>query len=961
MVIHQLELEVFNAQGEPVEGVAVYVEPEAAGVNSRAEFDAQRQVYFFDHLSTGFYRVSLEHSDFESQSARLQVHPKPTSVPFTLRPLGAPYAFRGVTRVPYESKPELLGVIPAADAAADAANDSGGQTLDGLLDSLGLVREETGQPDADSGADNVPGKRAVPDAFIVRRTQQDSDDSGNSNEDLRALRESPLVEAAGPLFQQEGDGFSFFTNRLTVRFRPEWTLEQVLTTLEREHLRMARELKFAPNTFLVEADPSIGEGINQVAENLVKTGGVEYAEPNLAQAPELDQITPNDYLWPGVWDRQHVRAGDAWQRLHDEHGAAGQFGSPEIIVAVVDQGIKSVGGAAEHPDFQGNVSNGSSKVYKLFNFRLMKADNDEAIGAHGVSCAGVTAGVANDVPAGGTVGFGVAGAAPNVRLMGLIFPATEDRVLEMYLWAAGLDARSNLGNFPQRIAPGADIFTCSIGFGSGSPLSGAARDMFDHITRRGRGGKGCLALFSAGNNNLNIENFRPFGSYERSFSVAASTLDVSRNEIRAPYSGWGKVAWCAPSHSRYLPSGFPAPHNPPNDYGVWTATFLNEGNLPSFPVATTALSDDANPGDTRIKVNSITGLAPGLHLLIGDPGIDGAEPVSIVGAPNPATRLVPISPLMNAHHVGDTVVAGQGHHVNNFGGTSSATPLSAGICALVLSANPRLTWVEAREILRETAVKFDTNNNDPVGRWLDRNGVPSTTNPFFSRWYGYGRLNADAAVKKALEYDFPRDLVIRKDLSDTGVTPSAPSSDSPDIWVRNADPAHDPGALPADYSKAGPHRNPNPAGGRWVYARVKNRGSQPTYDAWVRFYVASATANPFVFPEDWEAQNGVNNHTPTTWNRGTYFIGEVALPAVAPGADFTVNIPWPDGLMPPALAPNGGLWNPHILVEITPQDGPLIGALIHENNNLAQKAVSVVDDDTADVEVSEHSGAGSIL
>ena len=958
MVIHQLELEVFDAQGEPLEGVAVYVRPEAEGEPRRARFDEQRQVYFYDELRPGHYRVLLEHPDYERQSAPLQVHPKPTSATFTLVPRDAAYTFRGATRVPYEPRPDLLGVIPApATAAAEDTADNFGQTFEGLLDSLGLVRAEETADAADSlNADAVPGRRAFPDAVIVRRTQQDFADSANPNEDLRILRESPLVEAAGPLFRQSGAGFSFFTNRLTVRFRPEVTRDQVQSLLERENLRVAQELNFAPNTFLVEADPSIGEGINQVAENLVSTGGVEYAEPNLAEAPELDQITPNDYLWPGVWDRQLVRADHAWQRLHNANGAPEQFGSPDVIVAVVDQGIKSVGGVPENPDFRGTVSDGSSKVYKLHDFMTMKPDNDAPIGDHGVPCAGVAAGLANNTPGGGAVGFGVAGAAPNVRLMGLIFPGTEARRLEMFVWAAGLDARSTLPNFPQRISPGADIFTCSIGFGSGFPLAGAARDMFDHITRRGRGSRGCLAIFSAGNSNQNIENNRPYGSYERSFSCAASTLDPARNEIRAFYSGWGKVAWCAPSNSTV-----PVLHNPPNSYAVWTASFLNQGNLPSFPATTTALSDDANPGDTQIRVDSVSGLAAGLGLLIGDPGVDGGEPVRIQGPPDPVTRLVPISPLINDHRAGESVVAGDRHHVNSFGGTSSATPLSAGICALVLSANPRLTWVEVREILRETAVKFDTGNNHPVGRWLDRQGVPSNTSgqpPVFSRWYGYGRLDADAAVKAALEYDFPRDLMIRKDLADTGDVPSAPSSDSPDIWVRNADPAHDPGALPSDFSEAGPHQNPNPTGGRWIYARVKNRGSKPTYDAWVRFYVASATDNPFVFPDDWEAHNGPLS--PTTWERGTYFIGEVALPAVAPGADFTVNIPWPDGLMPPALAPDGGAWNPHILVEITPQDGPLTGAHIHENNNLAQKAVSVADDST-DVVDSEHSATGSIV
>ena len=42
-----------------------------------------------------------------------------------------------------------------------------------------------------------------------------------------------------------------------------------------------------------------------------------------------------------------------------------------------------------------------------------------------------------------------------------------------------------------------------------------------------------------------------------------------------------------------------------------------------------------------------------------------------------------------------------------FGGTSSSTPMVSGIAALMLSANPALTWIEIRHILRETAVPIN--------------------------------------------------------------------------------------------------------------------------------------------------------------------------------------------------------------------------------------------------------------
>ncbi|MEO1257414.1 MAG: S8 family serine peptidase [Bacteroidota bacterium] len=71
----------------------------------------------------------------------------------------------------------------------------------------------------------------------------------------------------------------------------------------------------------------------------------------------------------------------------------------------------------------------------------------------------------------------------------------------------------------------------------------------------------------------------------------------------------------------------------------------------------------------------------------------------------------------------------------HFGGTSGATPIVAGICALMLSVNPNLTAREVKDILQSTA---------------DKIGSPSEYFNGHSRKYGYGRVNADKAVAEAL-------------------------------------------------------------------------------------------------------------------------------------------------------------------------------------------------------------------
>ncbi len=77
-----------------------------------------------------------------------------------------------------------------------------------------------------------------------------------------------------------------------------------------------------------------------------------------------------------------------------------------------------------------------------------------------------------------------------------------------------------------------------------------------------------------------------------------------------------------------------------------------------------------------------------------------------------------------------------GNYTNGFGGTSSACPLAAGITGLVMFANPNLTKDQIYDIFKETSDKVG-------GEQYDANG--------FNQNYGYGRINACKAVKKALE------------------------------------------------------------------------------------------------------------------------------------------------------------------------------------------------------------------
>jgi subtilisin family serine protease len=83
-------------------------------------------------------------------------------------------------------------------------------------------------------------------------------------------------------------------------------------------------------------------------------------------------------------------------------------------------------------------------------------------------------------------------------------------------------------------------------------------------------------------------------------------------------------------------------------------------------------------------------------------------------------------------------------YTGDFGGTSSATPIVAGVAALVLSVNPELSAAEVKEILQSTADRIMDLNPDVTG--VNR-GVPDASGR--CDWFGYGKVNAAKAVAEA--------------------------------------------------------------------------------------------------------------------------------------------------------------------------------------------------------------------
>jgi hypothetical protein len=266
-------------------------------------------------------------------------------------------------------------------------------------------------------------------------------------------------------------------------------------------------------------------------------------------------------------------------------------------------------------------------------------------------------------------------------------------------------------------------------------------------------------------------------------------------------------------------------------------------------------------------------------------------------------------------------------------GTSFATPLTAGVACLVLSVNPALSWEEVRQVLLDSADKIDTANAAYTAAPANR--PPGTRNDRC----GYGRVNAAAAVTRA-QAGSTRDLFVRDTTSDTGTVPQPAWGfwDSPDIWVRNAD---DGGTV---------HQNTERGQDNFLHCRVSNRGSEASHPCWVRFYITTFAGTQFRYPFDYKQDTSgthVAGHVHTGNLRpagqfptpATYLIGVQRIQSVPAGGSVIAKVPWPAALIPPAAN-----WHPCLLVEVSPHDGPAAtGQQVWENNNLAQKNITIVD------------------
>ncbi|XDD46302.1 S8 family serine peptidase [Leptospira sp. WS39.C2] len=373
---------------------------------------------------------------------------------------------------------------------------------------------------------------------------------------------------------------------------------------------------------------------------------------SLANARELDCVfssSESDNLYNDQWHLQNygqlggTSGEDARVKPVWDQGYSGN----QVIVSVVDDGLD-----IRHEDLAANISV-SARGLNLFN-NTFNPSHSYTNSFHGSAVGGV-------IGAKGGNGVGVRGAAPCSKLVGV-------NILEKSTIYTSDEYRAMVNETGR-------VFISNNSWGSPDlygwlwPSSGLWQQGINEGITLGRGGKGIVYLWAAGNGANGSTVASPVLVDNANFDGQANYYGVmaiggiGQNGMKASYSESGA--------------------------NLWVVAHTQGNNASAY---TTAI--------TTTDASGVFGFNAG--------GTSGDYTLS--------------------------------NYTRRFNGTSSATPLAAGVVALLLSKYPTLSWRDVRELVAYSARQNDVSDPD----W--------TTNAAglnINHKYGFGAIDAEQLLLRS--------------------------------------------------------------------------------------------------------------------------------------------------------------------------------------------------------------------
>ena len=315
--------------------------------------------------------------------------------------------------------------------------------------------------------------------------------------------------------------------------------------------RNASGMKMVDLSLIYQVEFTSKEPVEKLANALLRTGLVEYAEPKYL--PKL-LFTPNDPTIGNQYFLGKIQAYAAWDI---------QQGDTNVVIGITDTGSD-----LDHPDLEPNLkynyadpidgidNDGDGYTDNFRGWDLGENDNNASVGAsnHGSHVSGCAASTTNN-------GSGVAAPGFNCKYLPVKIANASGALTEAY---EGITYAADAG---------CQIINCSWGGGGGGSFG---QDVIDYATIN----HNALVIAAAGNDNSSL------AFYPASYNFVLSVASTSNSDAKSSFSNYGaNIDVCAPGSNIYA-----AMSN--NAYGYMSGTsmaFFKPSCMAAFRVCLSSL------------------------------------------------------------------------------------------------------------------------------------------------------------------------------------------------------------------------------------------------------------------------------------------------------------------------------------------------------------------------------------
>lgn len=428
-----------------------------------------------------------------------------------------------------------------------------------------------------------------------------------------------------------------------------------------------------------------------------------------AEASLTIHIRSGDPLYAYQWHLKNtgqnsfaLNRGIAGEDMNVSDAISKQVMGQGITVAVVDDGLE-----ISHPDLVNNTVKGGS--YNLITGSVDPTPFSGESG-HGTAVGGIIA-------AEGWNGIGGRGVAPKAQLIGFNFldsdptgKVTNVQTFENFTKSHGASAYSD----------SARVFNQSYGYSVPFPhgFEEDESEVYRDVTTQSFDGKGSIFVKSAGN-GYDYYRFSTFWLPGDYFSATA--------ENPANHG--------LPFHNSNMSS------DNANVYNLVVSAINAKGVLSSYSSVGSNIFVTA-PGGEYGEVNPAIVTTDRV----------GCENGSAIAEDRPSTPF----------HGGLHPLNSNCDYTSTMNGTSSAAPNTSGAVAVIMSANPDLSWRDVRNVLAKTSTKVNADiaaktvtigEGDTAQEYVAIPGWQQNAAGYsFHNFYGFGRVNVSEAVKLAKSY-----------------------------------------------------------------------------------------------------------------------------------------------------------------------------------------------------------------